>query len=148
MEDTAKQPGVMFDTKLVELIRPAIDESFIQHGDVLRSMLVVYDYHGALNDAPDLNKAVWLGPQGAQQDPAGIIGSLGATGQAMAHMLDRAFSLRDALREDFEEKVQTLTNTLAAIEERTKELEQLENEIKSLQGDSGGATDPAKNTAE
>ena len=148
MEENAKQPGVMFDTQLVELARPVIDESFIQHGDVLRSMLVVYDYHGPLNDAPDLNKAIWLGPEGAIQDPAGIIGSIGSTLQAVAHMLDRAFVMRDALREDIEAKLVELTDTLSELEERKKELEQVENKNQGLEGDPGGTSDSAGDTTE
>lgn len=130
----AKQPGVMFDSKLVELFHPTIDNAFMQHGDVLRSVLVSFDYYGPLNDAPDLNKAIWLGPQGAQQDPAGIVGSIGATLQAVAHMLDRAFLLRNAIREDLEETIQTLR-------ERKEELEQLEKDLEERRGDPGGAPD-------
>ena len=130
----AKKPGVMFDSQLVELFRPTIDSAFVKHGDVLRSVLVSFDYYGPLNDAPDLNKAIWLGPQGAQQDPAGIVGSIGSTLQAVAHMLDRAFLLRNAIREDLEE-------TLEALRERKEELEQLEKDLEERGRDSGGAPD-------
>ena len=129
-----KQPGVMFDSQLVEIFHPTIDKAFMEHGDVLRSVLVSFDYYGALNDAPDLNKAIWLGPQGAQQEPAGIIGSIGATLQAVAHMLDRAFLLRNAIREDLEE-------TIKALHERKAELEQVKKELEERGGVSGGASD-------
>ena len=131
--ESAKQPGMMFDSQLVELFRPTIDNAFYNHGDVLRSVLVSFDYYGPLNDAPDLNKAIWLGPEGAQQDPAGIIGSIGATLQAAAHMLDRAFLLRNALREDTEKAITEL-------HERKKELEQVKTELETLRGDSGGTS--------
>ena len=130
----AKQPGVMFDSQLVEMFRPTIDTAFSQHGDVLRSVLVSFDYYGSLNDAPDLNKAIWLGSQGAQQDPAGIVGSIGSTLQAVAHMLDRAFLLRNAIREDLEE-------TLEALRKRKEELEQIKKDIEKGRRDSGGAPD-------
>jgi len=131
--ESAKQPGMMFDSQLVELFRPTIDDAFYKHGDVLRSVLVSFDYYGPLNDAPDLNKAIWLGPEGAQQDPAGIIGSIGSSLQAVAHMLDRAFLLRNALREDMEKAISEL-------HERKKELEQVENELETLRGDAGGTS--------
>lgn len=130
----AKQPGVMFDSQLVELFHPTIDKAFMEHSDVLRSVLVSFDYYGSLNDAPDLNKAIWLGPQGAQQEPAGIIGSIGATLQAVAHMLDRAFLLRNAIREDLEETIQ-------ALHERKAELEQVKKELEERGGVSGGASE-------
>lgn len=140
LSPNVKQPGVMFDTQLVELFRPTVDEAFIEHGDVLRSVLVSFDYYGPLNDAPDLNKAIWLGPEGAQQDPAGILGSIGSALQAIAHMFDRGFALRNALREDYEK-------TLGELHERKKELEQLKNELQSLRGDAGGTATPSEDTA-
>ena len=106
----------------------------MEHSDVLRSVLVSFDYYGSLNDAPDLNKAIWLGPQGAQQEPAGIIGSIGATLQAVAHMIDRAFLLRNAIREDLEETIQ-------ALHERKAELEQVKKELEERGGVSGGASE-------
>ena len=135
-----KQPGVMFDSQLVELFRPTVDDAFIRHGDVLRSVLVSFDYYGPLNDAPDLNKAIWLGPEGAQQDPAGILGSIGSALQAIAHMFDRAFALRNAIREDME-------TTLAELHERKKEVEHLKSELQAIQGDAGGTVTPAEDTA-
>jgi len=134
-----KQPGVMFDSQLVELFRPTVDEAFIEHGDVLRSVLVSFDYYGPLNDAPDLNKAIWLGPEGAQQDPAGILGSIGSALQAIAHMFDRAFALRNVVREDME-------TTLGELHERKKEVEQLKNELQALRGDAGGTAAPSEDT--
>ena len=62
MENDVKQPGVMFDSQLVEHFRPTIDRAFLDHGDVLRSVVVVFDYYGALNDTDGVNKAIWLGP--------------------------------------------------------------------------------------
>ena len=141
LASNAKQPGVMFDSQLVELFHPTIDKAFMDYADVLRSVLVVFDYYGSLNDAPDLNKAIWLGPQGAQQEPAGIIGSIGASLQATAHMLDRAFLLRNALREDLEETQKALQTALQALHERKEELEQVKKELEERGGVSGGASE-------
>lgn len=140
MENDLKQPGVMFDNKLVELFRPTIDRAFLDHGDVLRSTVVVFDYYGALNDTDGINKAIWLGPEGPQSDPAGIVGSIGVTLQAAAHMFDRSFQLLHQVREEME-------STLSELHERKKELESVKEELDKLGGDSGGITDPPGDTA-
>ena len=134
-----KQPGVMFDKQLVELFRPVITEAFLVHVDVLRSIVVSFDYHGPLNDTEGINKGVWLGPDGAQTDPAGIIGSAGVTLQASATILDRGFQLLEGVREE-------LQATLQDLHERKQELEQIEAEIKGKRN-SGDAPSEAEDTA-
>jgi hypothetical protein len=129
-----KQPGVMFDTQLVELFRPVINDAFIHHGDVLRSVVISFDYHGPLNDTEGINKGVWLGPEGAQTTPAGIIGSAGVTLQAAATILDRGFALLTGVRED-------LQKTLQELNERTQELEQVKAEIKAISNSGGSSTE-------
>lgn len=138
MENDVKQPGVMFDSQLVEHFRPTIDRAFLDHGDVLRSVVVVFDYYGALNDTDGVNKAIWLGPEGPQSDPAGIVGSIGVTLQAAAHMFDRSFQLLHTIREEME-------NTLTDLHERKVELETVKKELENIRGDSGGATPSSEN---
>ena len=45
-EEEQKEAGVMFDSQLVELFRPTINQAFIEHADVLRSVIVNFDYYG------------------------------------------------------------------------------------------------------
>lgn len=145
MDNDTKKPGMMFDSQLVELFRPTIDQAFISHGDVLRSVVVVLDYYGALNDTDGINKAIWLGPEGPQNDPAGIVGSIGVTLQAAAHMFDRSFQLLHTIREEME-------STLTDLHERKVELESVKKELAALQGtetgSSGGSTTSPEDTAE
>ena len=37
--DDKKQAGVMFDSQLVEFFMPTITEAFVEHADVLRSVV-------------------------------------------------------------------------------------------------------------
>ena len=51
-----------------------------------------FDFYGPLNDTEGISKGIWLGSEGAQTDPAGIIGSAGVTLQAAATIIDRGFN--------------------------------------------------------
>ena len=145
MENDTKQPGLMFDSQLVELFRPTIDQAFLSHGDVLRSVVVVLDYYGALNDTDGINKAIWLGPEGPQSDPAGIVGSIGVTLQAAAHMFDRSFQLLHTIREEMESTLKDLHERKVELESVTKELDALKG---TENGSPGGPATSAEDTAE
>lgn len=93
-----KVPGQLFDEHLVEIARPVVAAMFQEHGDVLRSVGVFFDYYGTLNDA-DIQKGLWFGPHGMVQSPDGIIGSLGSSLRLTAEILNRGFQLEAALRE-------------------------------------------------
>jgi len=134
-----KQPGVMFDAQLVELFRPTIVEAFSAHTDVLRSVVISFDYYGQLNDADGVGKGIWLGAEGQQTDPAGIIGSAGVTLQAAATILDRGFQLLQGVRTELE-------NTFKELTERKQELEKVKAELGHIR-DAGGADPSASDTA-
>lgn len=144
VENESKQPGMMFDSQLVELVRPVIDQAFLEHGDVLRSCCVIFDYYGALNDTDGINKAVWLGPEGPQSDPAGIVGSIAVTLQAAAHMFDRAFQLLHTVREESESTLTELLERKVELESVKKELDALRNEV----GSPGGPVTSSEDTTE
>lgn len=135
-----KQAGVMFDSQLVEHFMPTINEAFAAHADVLRSVVVSFDFYGPLNDTEGISKGIWLGSEGAQTDPSGIIGSAGVTLQAAATILDRGFQLLGHVREDLEK-------TLQELKERKEELEQVKAELGGVR-DSGGTSSPASDSAE
>jgi len=135
-----KQAGVMFDSQLVELFMPTINEAFAEHADVLRSVVVSFDFYGPLNDTEGISKGIWLGSEGGQTDPSGIIGSAGVTLQAAATILDRGFQLLGGVREELEK-------TLKELKERKEELEQVKAELGGVR-DSGGTSSPASDSAE
>src|SRR5690606_31951338 len=83
----------MFDAHLIELLRPTIATCFQQHADVLRSVIVVFDYYGGLNDAPGLQKGMWLGPYGPVTTADGIVGSAKNLLETFHVVLDRAGQL-------------------------------------------------------
>lgn len=85
-----KTPGQMFDAHLVEMFRPTVAQAFVEHGDVLRSVVVSFDYYGALNDADGLSKGMWLGPFGQVNTPDGIVGSAKVMVDALSVILNRA----------------------------------------------------------
>lgn len=89
---------LMFDEALVASFRPALAQAFLDHGDVLRSVGIVFDYRGALNDAA-IQHGMWLGAQGTVVDAAAVIGSLGNSLKLTGVMLDRAFGLYQQLSE-------------------------------------------------
>lgn len=130
----------MFDSQLVEIFRPTIDKAFMEHADVLRSVVVSFDFYGPLNDTEGINKGIWLGSEGAQTDPAGIIGSAGVTLQAAATIIDRGFQLLGNVREE-------LQKTLQDLKERREELEQVKTEL-GIVRDTGGAAPPSSDSAE
>ena len=128
----------MFDTQIVELVRPTVEEVFIQHGDVVRSVYVGIDYHGPLNDTDGINKGLWLGPEGAQTSPAGIIGSAHVLLHGAATIIDRGFTLLGGVKEN-------LAETLQELHERKQELEQVKAEIAAIR-DVGGPSATAEDS--
>ena len=138
-DSDVKQAGVMFDSQLVEFFMPTITEAFAEHADVLRSVIVSFDFYGPFNDTEGVSKGIWLGSEGAQTDPAGIIGSAGVTLQAAATIIDRGFQLLGGVREELEK-------TLRELKERREELEQVKTELGSLR-DTGGASSSTSDPA-
>jgi len=65
----------MFDESLVDMFRKQAHQAFVQHGDVLRSIVVIFDYHGELNRAK-VQRGIWLGPEGPVTTPEGMAGSI------------------------------------------------------------------------
>lgn len=87
----------MFDEKLNGIMREATHRAFLATPE-LRSVVVVYDYYLALNDAPDVSKGLWLTASGSGTKPIdSVVGSLGALLQSAAHIMDELFQRHNQL---------------------------------------------------
>lgn len=96
--DTKK---LLFDEKINAVFRPAINDAFAAVPE-LRSVVVVYDYYGRLNDAQDIGKGMWLSADGSSPRPSdAIVGSIASTLQCLAHMLDDAFQMVGQLNQEY-----------------------------------------------
>lgn len=93
-----ENPPALFDEKLNEIFRGASDKAFMQVPE-LRSVIVIYDYFKNLNDAENISKGMWLHTDGHKDHkPAdSIVGSMGVTLQAFAHILDELMQLHNSL---------------------------------------------------
>lgn len=92
------RPRPPFDEALQEAFRQLSFHSFLEYPE-LRSVVVVFDYAGELNEAP-IRKGFWVGPHGKVQDYAALVGSFRQTLamlklqmaelEALGHSLDQA----------------------------------------------------------
>ena len=70
--DSSGRPRLTFDEALCQKFRQLTNDCFNRHPE-LRSVVVVFDYNGGLNDA-QVAKGLWLGENGAVKDIAAIFG--------------------------------------------------------------------------
>jgi len=112
-----EQQKLMFDENLNQVFREACQSAFLKVPE-LRSVVVVFDYYRNLNDMDGISKGLWLHAEGGSVKPAdSVAGSLGATLQAAAHILDEQMQL-----------YVTLTNQLTEV---SKALMEKRNELKA-----------------
>jgi|JI10StandDraft_1071094.scaffolds.fasta_scaffold1498457_1 hypothetical protein len=94
------QNKLLFDEKANNIMRAAATQSLASIPE-LRSVVVVYDYHDKLNSVDGLSKGIWLSEGGSNpRSPDAIVGTLGSTLQAAAHMIDELFQCRDNLQKE------------------------------------------------
>ncbi|MCI0421518.1 MAG: hypothetical protein L0312_20215 [Acidobacteria bacterium] len=86
-----------FDAAACERIRNCFAEVLLRHPEV-RSLSATIDYYGALNDAK-INHGVWIGANGAVEQPDAIFGSLFQTLKILNIQLERGLALTEHLRE-------------------------------------------------
>jgi len=98
----------MFDKDLQEKFQAAITQAFQEHADVLRSVIVVFDYHGALNTTEGLTKALWMGPHGPVTSPEGISGSIQGLLRVLLQCYDRMQSFNEHIHNEIEAKMKEL----------------------------------------
>ncbi len=86
-----------FEQKILAEFRVTAFERFAAHPE-LRSVVVVLDYAGALNDAP-IDKALWIGKDGPINNIAAVLGSLDNVIATLEPMFARAITLNRNLRD-------------------------------------------------
>ena len=101
------KPGYSFDQQIIDLVQPVLHEVFLKHGEYVRSIGVFFDYHGPFNGV-DINKGIWIGPQGAVTTPAGVVGSL----EACVTLLETILKRTEQLTEGFKERLTVLINEI------------------------------------
>lgn len=113
-----EQEHLLFDDNLNKTFRDAAHKAFLQVPE-LRSVVIVYDFFKNLNDSPGINKGMWLHTEGKAEKPAdSVVGSIGATLQALAHMIEEQMQLYSVLSNEILEASKTLA-------EKKKELDKL-----------------------
>jgi hypothetical protein len=82
-----------FDQKLDDIFQPVCQHA-LNAVPELRSVLVIYDYHGALNDTPDISHGLWSNNSTENQiKPVDVaMGSYGMVLQTAAEILDVLFA--------------------------------------------------------
>jgi hypothetical protein len=115
-------PG-MFDAQLIQLFHTAAAAAFLRHGDVLRSVGLVLDYHGGLNNTEGIKKGLWLGPQGQVSDPAAVIGSMQQTLVLWGEISSRALQITGNAQD-------MLAAVLREIHQKQQEQQHAEQEAK------------------
>jgi hypothetical protein len=109
------------------MLSSVVGDCFLQHGDVLRSVVIVFDYYGALNDA-DVNHAIWQGPQGTVTTPDGVVGSISSTMKYLEIAMRRLYQLRGLIAEEL---LQT-----------EKKLLEVQHQAQAQEAQAGGSEDP------
>jgi hypothetical protein len=97
------QSPEIFDVKALKIMQAAAQQVLSVVPEV-RSVVVVFDYKGELNDSK-INKGLWLGEGGGVSDPRAILGTAQNMVAATLETILRAASFRDQLQTDI---VQTL----------------------------------------
>jgi len=111
---------LLFDEQLNRTFRDAAHKAFLQVPE-LRSVVIVYDFFKGLNDSPDINKGMWLHTEGKAEKPAdSIVGSVGATLQALAHMLEEQMQLYSVLSNEILEVSKALAEKKKELKEESK----------------------------
>ena len=87
-----KQVGQPFDDHLIAMFEPVLDEAFKQHADVLRTVAIIFDYHGNLNTAA-VAHAIWRAHAGPAETVPEINGTVSATLSFMELAMNRLFNM-------------------------------------------------------
>jgi hypothetical protein len=132
-----------FNEQINQKIFKFLQDLLLEHGEV-RSLAVVIDWYGALNDAP-IGAAVWVGEDGPVQGADAIMGSAQQTIKLLSQQFGRLHSLNQAVRGDLDvvgtqvvAKREELEEIMAEIAKLTPELEKLKpaDELKDKETES------------
>ena len=86
-----------FDKAALEKLRGCINECLTEHPE-LRSVVVVLDYHGTLNNS-DVDKGIWIGTDGSVIRPEAVFGSIDNTMKILEVMFGRSVSMVEGIKE-------------------------------------------------
>jgi hypothetical protein len=87
-----------FDAQIVHDYRELTTQLLASHPE-LRSVVVVLDYHGKLNEA-QVDHALWMGEAGAVTAPDAVLGGMGNILRVLHAMFERAALLQGALHDE------------------------------------------------
>jgi len=105
----------MFDQRLARIFQEAGLRAFTSVPE-LRSVMVVFDYYGALGSTDGVIKSAWLGPEGgASKSPATVLGTATGLINALSHVLDQGVSLRDVLAAEYERLLQEIKHASQSV---------------------------------
>lgn len=127
MGENDKSKPRPFDEELVRKFQAACQDAFLDHPE-LRSVAIVFDYMGGLNDA-EISKGIWVSEDGAVKTLEGIHGSL----QQLMRMMETMFVRASALSEQMREQATVIGQELVR---RKQELETMNAEEESSQAES------------
>lgn len=140
MANDAKPDNRSYNDRVAAEIRARVNEMLAADPD-LRSVLVVFDWKGALNDARGVIKGLWAGEDGGvPADPAAVFGTAQNTIGALAEVMARAIHVEDLARGRLKE-------VAAQVEAKRKELAKLDEQLDAAwaagQAAAHAAQDPA-----
>ena len=113
-----EQQKLMFDEALNSTFRDACHTAFLKVPE-LRSVVVVYDFYRNLNDLEGISKGLWLHADGGPKPADAVAGSLGATLQAAAQIIDEQMKMYVMMTNQ-------ITEVSKALLEKQNELKKLE----------------------
>lgn len=105
--DDQKAPE-MFDERIERIFRPTVSEALVREPE-LRSVVVIYDFHGPFNDVDGVRKGLWVSGDGSGPKPIdAVVGSLRNTLQCAAEMLNELFMTHAQLSDEILKMSQTI----------------------------------------
>jgi hypothetical protein len=107
-----------FDQAALARMRAAASEVLAVHPEV-RSVIVVLDYKGPLNDAP-IDKALWIGENGAVTGLDAMFGSAANLMRVMQHVFGSIDQRGQAMREEAQVLGNELVKRRQQLEQHTK----------------------------
>lgn len=156
-EAAPAQPAMPFDQSLAMTGRDYAIRVLSEHPE-LRSVVIVFDYNGRLNDA-QVNKAVFHSSSGAQATPEAIFGTMNNTFQMIEYLMKSAAGVAGNIQRavgdgsvklaDMHEQVtqkETNVQQLAAEEQRLNARVELLRELGKLPADPAPAEAPPAGT--
>ncbi len=99
MPETPENPKKLpFDEAVVAKFRDTIHVALTDHPE-LRTVGVVFDWNGPLNEAP-IKAGLWIGEDGGVNQPVAIAGSIHQTMKLLLQQVNRMAQLEQGMKEE------------------------------------------------